>query len=77
MDLNRLWRIHVRPHGHRRDASQPRAVGGRRGWAPELSQSYSSREEAIDGGRTVADELGFTHVVEEAEPTGTITDPQE
>lgn len=49
------------------------AVDGR----PELSQSYTSREEAIDGGRTVADELGFTHVVEEAEPTGTITDPQE
>lgn len=49
------------------------AVEGR----PELSQSYSSREEAIDAGRTVADQLGWQHVVEEADPTGAITDPQE
>lgn len=49
------------------------AVRGR----PELSQSYSSREEAIDAGRTVADQLGWHHVVEEADPTGAITDPQE
>lgn len=49
------------------------AVRGR----PELSQSYSSREEAIDAGRTVADQLGWLHVVDEADPTGAITDPQE
>jgi hypothetical protein len=41
---------------------------------PELSSSFSSREEAIDAGRTVADELGVDHVVEDAEPTGTIID---
>jgi hypothetical protein len=44
---------------------------------PEFSQSYSSREEAIDGGRSIADRIGFQHIVEDAEPTGTITDPQE
>lgn len=44
---------------------------------PELSASFSSREEAVDRGRAIADELGRTHEVEEAEPTGTITDPQE
>jgi hypothetical protein len=49
------------------------AVDGR----PELSRSYSSREEAIDAGRTTADELGWQHVVEESDPTGVITDPQE
>ena len=41
---------------------------------PELSSSSSSREEAIDAGRTVADQLGVRHVVEDAEPTGAITD---
>jgi hypothetical protein len=41
---------------------------------PELSSSHSSREEAIDAGRTVADRLGVRHVVEDAEPTGAITD---
>lgn len=44
---------------------------------PELSRSFSSREEAVDEGRTIADELGWHHVVEDAEPTGTIVDPQE
>ncbi|WP_019180316.1 DUF2188 domain-containing protein [Microbacterium yannicii] len=44
---------------------------------PDLSRSYASREEAVDGGRTVADELGVEHVVEEAEPTGAITDEQD
>lgn len=44
---------------------------------PELSGSYSSKEEAVDAGRTVADELGVPHVVEDAEPTGAITDEQE
>jgi hypothetical protein len=41
---------------------------------PDLSSSYSSREEAIDAGRTVADALGAQHRVEDAEPTGAITD---
>jgi hypothetical protein len=44
---------------------------------PELSQSFSSKEEAVDVGRGVADQLGVDHVVEDAEPTGAITDPQE
>jgi hypothetical protein len=43
---------------------------------PELSRSYASREEAIDAGRTTADELGVEHIVEDAAPTGSITDPQ-
>lgn len=42
---------------------------------PDLSASHTSREEAIDAGRTVADRLGADHIVEEAEPTGAITDP--
>lgn len=41
---------------------------------PDLSSSYSSRDEAVDAGRTVADRLGVHHVVEDAEPTGAITD---
>ncbi|MCM3500612.1 DUF2188 domain-containing protein [Microbacterium sp. P26] len=41
---------------------------------PELSASFSSREEAIDQGRAVADELGSQHLVEDAEPTGAVTD---
>lgn len=41
---------------------------------PELSESFSSRDEAVDQGRAVADRLGWHHTVEEAEPTGTITD---
>jgi isopentenyldiphosphate isomerase len=44
---------------------------------PELSQSFSSKEEAVDAGRGVADELGVDHVVEDADPTGAITDEQE
>lgn len=43
---------------------------------PELSRSYASREEAIDAGRSTADQLGVRHVVEDAAPTGTIIDPQ-
>ncbi|GEB44544.1 uncharacterized protein DUF2188 [Microbacterium sp. AG157] len=46
------------------------AVEGR----PELSASFSSREEAVDQGRAVADELGSQHIVEDAEPTGSVTD---
>ena len=41
---------------------------------PELSASFSSREEAIDQGRATADELGSQHIVEDAEPTGAPTD---
>ncbi|MFG6443794.1 DUF2188 domain-containing protein [Microbacterium sp. P06] len=41
---------------------------------PELSASFSSREEAIDQGRAQADELGTHHTVDDAEPTGAITD---
>lgn len=44
---------------------------------PELSRSFASREEAIDAGRATADELGWRHIVEDAEPTGVITDPAE
>ncbi|WP_426320800.1 DUF2188 domain-containing protein [Microbacterium sp. E-13] len=44
---------------------------------PELSQSFSSKEEAVDAGRGVADELGVHHVVQDSEPTGAITDEQE
>ncbi|WP_307209902.1 DUF2188 domain-containing protein [Microbacterium testaceum] len=40
---------------------------------PELSASFSSREEAVDQGRAVADELGSRHLVEDAEPTGAVT----
>ena len=43
---------------------------------PELSQSCTSREEAIDRGRTLADELGLEHRVDDAEATGAITDPE-
>jgi hypothetical protein len=44
---------------------------------PELSRSFASRDEAVDGGRTVADELGWRHVVKDAAPTGAITDERE
>ncbi|MET0812593.1 MAG: DUF2188 domain-containing protein [Microbacterium sp.] len=44
---------------------------------PELSQSFTSREEAIDQGRDVADRLGLAHVVHDAEATGVITDEPE
>lgn len=40
----------------------------------DLSQSFSSREEAIEAGRRLADELGTRHSVIDAEPTGVITD---
>ena len=41
---------------------------------PELSQSYASREEAVDAGRELATRLGTNHAVRESEPTGVITD---
>ena len=40
----------------------------------ELSESYSTKEEAVDAGRALAAELGSRHVVRESEPTGAITD---
>lgn len=43
----------------------------------ELSSSYSSKEEAVRAGRTLANELGTRHIVVDAEPTGVITDPDE
>lgn len=42
--------------------------------APELSRSYSSRDEAIEEGRALAADRGLRHDVEESEPTGTIVD---
>jgi hypothetical protein len=44
---------------------------------PERSRSFSSKQEAIDAGRVLAEQLGSTHTVIEAESTGTITDPGE
>jgi hypothetical protein len=43
----------------------------------ELSESFSSKEEAIDAGQALARVLGTRHIVCESEPTGVITDPQE
>lgn len=34
---------------------------------PERSQSFATKEEAVDLGRAVADELGLEHVVEDEE----------
>jgi hypothetical protein len=44
---------------------------------PEESQSYSSREEAIEEGEALAKKLGTTHTVVESDPTGVITDEAE
>lgn len=44
---------------------------------PERSTSYSSKTEAINAGRKLAEQLGTRHIVLEAEPTGTITDQGE
>jgi hypothetical protein len=41
---------------------------------PELSQSFASREEAVEAGRLLADERGTRHTVVDSEPTGVITD---
>jgi hypothetical protein len=41
----------------------------------ERSWSFSSKEEAIEAGRALAEELGSTHTVQDEEPTGIITDP--
>lgn len=42
----------------------------------ELSQSYASREEAVEAGRALADRLGVPHRVVDSEPTGVATDEQ-
>ncbi len=39
------------------------------------SWSFSSKDEAIEAGRTLAAELGSTHTLEDEESTGVITDP--
>jgi hypothetical protein len=46
-----------------------RVIGGE-----ELSESFASRDEAVDAGRSLAAQLGSRHVVVESEPTGVITD---
>ena len=46
-----------------------RVIGGE-----ELSESFRSRDEAVDAGRSLALQLGSTHVVVESEETGVITD---
>lgn len=48
-----------------------RVVGGE-----ELSESFASRDEAVDAGRSLAIQLGSRHVVVESEATGVITDEQ-
>jgi hypothetical protein len=42
--------------------------------APELSTSYSSRDEAVEEGRALAADRGLEHVLLDSEPTGTIVD---
>ncbi|MGO2746665.1 DUF2188 domain-containing protein [Microbacterium sp.] len=42
--------------------------------ANELSQSFSSRDEAVAAGRDFAEQHGSEHSVENAVPTGVITD---
>jgi len=40
-----------------------------------LSTSYSSKDEAIEEGRQLAERLGGEHRILDAESTGVITDP--
>ena len=42
----------------------------------ELSQSFRSREEAEDAGRSLAAQLGSNHFVMDSEETGVITDEE-
>lgn len=44
---------------------------------PELSESFSSMEEAIESGRSLARQLGTAHIVVPSERTGAITDQAE
>ncbi len=39
------------------------------------SRSFSSKDEAIEAGRALAEELGSQHIVQDEESTGVITDP--
>ena len=41
---------------------------------PELSQSFASRDEAVEAGRLLAEDRGTRHTVIESNPTGVITD---
>lgn len=43
----------------------------------ERSESFGSKQEAVDAGRQLAATSGTRHVVRDAEPTGVITDLQE
>lgn len=43
----------------------------------ELSESFSSRDEAVAAGHTLAQELGTVQSVRESAPTGAITDRDE
>ncbi len=43
----------------------------------ELSQSYASKEEAVEAGRSMAEAAGARHVVLDSEPTGVVTDEQD
>lgn len=45
--------------------------------APELSGSFSSRDEAVEAGERLAERLGTRHRVIESEPEGSITDEQQ
>ena len=39
------------------------------------SWSFSSKDEAIEAGRALAEELGSQHTLQDEESTGAITDP--
>lgn len=78
------WDSEVRGPGGYMNESAPVVTRSNRGqWEnhvpghPELSESFTSKEEAVDAGRDVADRLGLHHVVEDAAATGAITDEQE
>lgn len=43
---------------------------------PERSESFRTKEEAVDAGRLLATQLGSRHIVRDAEETGAITDEQ-
>ncbi|MDT0157869.1 DUF2188 domain-containing protein [Microbacterium sp. ARD32] len=43
----------------------------------ELSQGYASKEEAVEEGRRLALAAGTVHTVDDAPPTGVITDQQD
>ena len=45
--------------------------------APELSESFSSRDEAVEAGERLAERFGTRHRVVDSEPEGTITDEQD